>query len=134
MPAAVRRRRPAGSPNAEATQAEGDAEASAILARGQAEAEAMDKRAAAFARYNDAAVLQMLIEVLPKVAQEVAAPMAAIDKLTVISTDGAGELPKQVTTNVVQTLELLKNTTGVDLETLVHRYTDGARPAPAEHA
>jgi flotillin len=109
--------------NAEAVKAEGDAEASAILARGQAEAEAMDKRAAAFAAYNDAAVLQMLIEVLPQLAREVAAPMAAIDKLTVVSTDGAGEMPKQVTSNVVQTLELLKNTTGVDLETLVHRYT-----------
>ncbi len=57
----------------------------------------MNKRAAAFAAYNDAAVLQMLIEVLPQLAHEVAAPMAAIDKLTVISTDGAGEVPKQVT-------------------------------------
>lgn len=118
--------------NAEATQAEGDAEASAILARGQAEAEAMDKRAAAFARYNDAAVLQMLIEVLPQLAKEVAAPMAAIDKLTVVSTDGAGALPKQVTDNVVQTLELLKNTTGVDLQGIVQRYTEPATDRPVE--
>ncbi|WP_278257799.1 hypothetical protein [Nocardioides convexus] len=40
----------------------------------------MDKRAEAFANYNDAAVLQMLIEVLPQVAKEVAAPIAAIDR------------------------------------------------------
>lgn len=33
------------------------------------EVEAMDKRAAAFARYNDAAVPQMLIEVLPQLAK-----------------------------------------------------------------
>jgi flotillin len=118
--------------NAEATQAEGDAEASAILARGQAEAEAMDKRADAFSRYNDAAVLQMLIEVLPKVAREVAAPMAAIDKLTVVSTDGAGELPKQVTNNVVQTLELLNNTTGVDLDGLIQRYSGNGRAVESE--
>ena len=109
---------------ADATRAEGEAEAAAILAKGQAEAEAMDKRAEAFARYNDAAVLQMLVEVLPQVAREVAAPMASIDKLTVVSTDGAGALPKQVTDNLVQTMELLKNTTGVDLEGLVHKYTD----------
>ena len=51
--------------------------------------------------------------------------MAAIDKLTVISTDGAGALPKQVTDNVVQTMELLKNTTGVDLQALVGRFADG---------
>ena len=110
---------------ADALRAEGDAQAAAILAKGQAEAEAMDKRAAAFAHYNDAAVLQMLVEVLPQVAREVAAPMASIDKLTVVSTDGAGAMPKQVTNGVVQTMELLKNTTGIDLESLVHRYTSG---------
>ena len=89
----------------------------------------MEKRAAAFAKYNEAAVLQMLVEVLPQVAREVAAPMAAIDKLTVVSTDGAGALPKQVTDNLVQTMELLKNTTGVDLQALVGRYADGTAGA-----
>lgn len=116
---------------ADAVRAEGDAEAAAIQAKGQAEADAMDKRAAAFAAYNDAAVLQMLIEVLPQVAREVAAPMGTIDKLTVVSTDGAGAMPKQVTNGVVQTLEMLKNTTGVDLETLVRRYTERDPEAPA---
>lgn len=117
---------------ADATRAEGEAQAAAILATGQAEAEAMTKRADAFARYNEAAVLQMLIEVLPKVAREVAAPMASIDKLTVVSTDGAGALPKQVNNNIVQTMELLKNTTGVDLEAVLHRYTKTAASAVAE--
>lgn len=120
---------------AEAVRAEGEAQAAAILATGQAEAEAMEKRAAAFAKYNEAAVLQMLVEVLPQVAREVAAPMGAIDKLTVVSTDGAGALPKQVTDNLVQTMELLKNTTGVDLQELVGRYASGqagsTRTAPA---
>ena len=74
-------------------------------------------------------MLQMLIEVLPQVAEKVAAPMGAIDKLTVVSTDGAGALPKQVTGNVVETMELIKNTTGVDLSQLLARYTDQAGPA-----
>ncbi len=52
----------------------------------------------------------------------VAAPMSSIDKLTVISTDGAGQLPKQVTSNIVQTMELMKNATGVDLEGLIQGY------------
>lgn len=121
---------------AEALRAEGEAEGAAILARGQAEAEAMNKRADAFARYNDAAVLQMLVEVLPQVAREVAAPMSAIDKLTVISTDGAGEMPKQVTSNIVQAMELIKNSTGVDLSRLVDRYSDeaarGGRPGSGD--
>jgi len=110
---------------ADATRAEGEAQAAAILATGEAEAEAMNKRAEAFSQYNEAAVLQMLIETLPKLAAEVAGPMSAIDTLTVISTDGAGELPRQVATNVTQTLELLKSTVGVDLEGLLSKYTGG---------
>ena len=86
----------------------------------------MDKRAEAFAHYNDAAVLQMLIEVLPQIAREVAAPISAIDQLTIVSTDGAGALPKQVTDNVVQTLSMLKTTTGLDLEGLIKRAVEGA--------
>ena len=81
----------------------------------------MNKRAEAFAHYNEAAVLQMLIEVLPQIAKEVAAPISAIDQLTVISTDGAGALPRQVTDNVAQTLQMLKSATGLDLEALVER-------------
>lgn len=110
---------------AEALRAEGEAEAAAILARGEAEAEAMNKKAEAYARYNDAAVLEMLVQVLPEVAEKVAAPMGAIDKLTVVSTDGAGALPKQVTGNIVETVELLKNTTGVDLTQILSKYTQG---------
>lgn len=104
---------------AEATRAEGEAKAAAVLAVGQAEAEAMEKRAEAFAQYNEAAVLQMLIEILPQMAEKVAAPMGSIDKLTVISTDGAAALPKQVADNVLQTMQLLQDTTGVDLAGIV---------------
>ncbi|KRC53308.1 MULTISPECIES: flotillin family protein [unclassified Nocardioides] len=117
---------------ADATRAEGEAQAAATLAIGQAEAEAMDKRAEAFAHYNDAAVLQMLIEVLPQIAKEVASPIAAIDQLTVLSTDGASALPKQVTDNVTQTLQMLKTATGLDLEALIKKSvgnaTDGLTP------
>lgn len=114
---------------ADATRAEGEAQAAATLAVGHAEAEAMDKRAEAFANYNDAAVLQMLIEVLPQMAKEVAAPIAGIEKLTVISPDGAGALPRQVNDNVMQTLELLKSSTGLDLEAMVHKAVGRATDA-----
>jgi flotillin len=107
---------------ADAVRAEGEARGAAILAEGEAEATAMDKKAEAFASYNEAAVLQMMMEVLPKVAAEVARPMSAIDKLTVISADGASDLPKQVATNLVQTMDLLKSTTGFDIEQLVKKY------------
>jgi flotillin len=112
---------------AEAIQREGEAEASAIAARGAAEASAMQEKADAFASYNEAAVLQMLVGVLPELAGQIAAPMSAIDNLTVVSTDGASHLPKQVTSNVVETLEMLRSTTGLDLQELMARVT-GARP------
>ena len=111
---------------AEAIRAEGEATAAATLATGEAEAEAMRRRAEAYTQYNEAAVLQMLIEVLPKVAAELARPMGNIDKLTVISTDGAGQLPKQVTNNLAQTLEMLTTTTGLDLAGLLAKYAPAA--------
>jgi flotillin len=69
----------------------------------------------------------MLMEVLPKIAHEVSAPIASIDKLTVISADGAAALPKQVSDNLLQTTELIRSTTGVDLTRLLERVA--AAPA-----
>ncbi|MFS3129675.1 flotillin family protein [Nocardioides sp. Bht2] len=119
---------------ADAVRAEGEAQAASVLAIGEAEAEAMNKKAEAFAQYNEAAVLQMLVEILPKLAAEVSAPMAAIDQLTVISTDGAGELPKQVTNNIAQTLQLLKSSTGFDLQEIMGGLGKAQASAPSPAA
>jgi flotillin len=120
--------------NADGVRAQGEAEAAAILATGRAEADAMNSKAEAFANYNDAAVLQMLMEVLPKMAHEVSAPMAGIGKLTVISSDGANALPKQVSNSLIQTMELVSAATGIDLQALLSRVTGQAQekiePAP----
>ncbi|MFD8688110.1 flotillin family protein [Streptomyces sp. NPDC059651] len=112
---------------ADAVRIEGESEAAAIAARGAAEAEAMQKKADAFKQYGDAAVLQMLVEVLPQVVAKAAEPLSAIDKLTVISTDGASQLSRTVTDNVAQGMELLSSTTGVDLAALL-RNLKGAGP------
>ncbi|MFD4210569.1 flotillin domain-containing protein, partial [Micromonospora tulbaghiae] len=118
-----------------AVRIEGEAEAASIAAKGSAEAEAMQKKADAFAQYGDAAVLQMLVEVLPQVVAKASEPLSAIDKLTVVSTDGASQLARTVTDNVAQGMELLSSTTGVDvaalLENLKNRTTGetaGAAP------
>lgn len=108
---------------------EGESEAAAIAARGAAEAEAMQKKADAFKQYGDAAVLQMLVEVLPQVVAKASEPLSAIDKLTVISTDGASQLSRTVTDNVAQGMELLSSTTGVDLAALLQNLK-GAGPKP----
>ena len=72
----------------------------------------MQKKADAFAQYGDAAVLQMLVEVLPQVVAKASEPLSAIDKMTVISTDGASQLSRTVADNVAQGVELLSSTTG----------------------
>ncbi|MFF9346823.1 flotillin family protein [Streptomyces sp. NPDC014734] len=117
---------------ADAVRIEGEAEAAAIAARGAAEAEAMQKKADAFDRYGDAAVLQMLVEVLPNVVAKASEPLSAIDKMTVISTDGASQLSRTVTDNVAQGMELLNSATGVDLAALLKNLKGGkTAPAPA---
>ncbi|WP_446046857.1 flotillin family protein [Streptomyces olivaceus] len=108
---------------ADAVRLEGDAEAAAIGVKGAAEAEAMQKKADAFDRYGDAAVLQMLVEVLPQVVAKASEPLGAVDKMTVISTDGASRLTRTVADNVAQGMELLTSTTGVDLASLLKGIT-----------
>ncbi|MDF6020114.1 flotillin family protein [Streptomyces sp. JH34] len=117
---------------ADAVRIEGESEAAAIAAKGSAEAEAMQKKADAFKQYGDAAVLQMLVEVLPQVVAKASEPLSAIDKMTVISTDGAGQLTRTVADNVAQGLELLNSTTGVDLGALLKNLqTEAGGTAPA---
>ncbi len=117
---------------AEAVEREGTAEASAILARGQAEAQAMQAKADAFAEYGEAAILDLLVRILPEVVKQASAPMGAIDKLTVISTDGASSLTKSVAANVAQGLQLGTDLTGIDLAALLARLGSArsADPGP----
>ncbi|MFD4274950.1 SPFH domain-containing protein [Streptomyces cyaneofuscatus] len=124
---------------ADAVRIEGEAEAASIAAKGAAEAEAMQKKADAFAQYGDAAVLQMLVEVLPQVVAKASEPLSAIDKMTVISTDGASQLARTVTDNVSQGMELLSSTTGVDVAQLLQNLksrtstpTDTSSPSAPE--
>lgn len=120
---------------AHALRVEGEAEAAAILARGEAEAQAMSKKADAYGQYGDAAVLEMLSTMLPNLVREAAAPMSAIDKLTVISTDGASDMTKRVASNVTQGVQLASDLLGVDLSAMFQRVANGDRsmltPPPA---
>ena len=106
---------------ADAIQREGEAEAAAVLAKGQAEAEAMHKRADAFRNYGDAAVLEMVADVLPELVRAAAEPLSAIDKMTVISTDGASQLTRSVAANLEQGLQIGSDITGIDLRGLLSR-------------
>jgi flotillin len=114
---------------AEATRAEGEAEAAAIFAKGEAEARATELRVAALRDESEALLQQRAIEILPEIAKQLAAPYAAIDNLTVISTDGASQLSKQVAGNVTEVTQLLKDSTGIDLAALLTGVIGGRSAA-----
>jgi len=111
---------------AEAVEREGAAEASAIMAKGAAEAKAQQLKAESFAEYGQAAVLDLLVQVLPQVVEAAARPMAGIDKLTVISADGPAALGRTVAANIAQGLQLGSDLTGIDLSRLLARLGGSA--------
>ena len=101
-----------------------DAEAAGIQAKGLAEAEAMEKKAEAMKKYGQAAILEMIVKVLPDVAKAVAEPLASIDKVTVFaggdgSNGGVSGISANVPTVMAQTFETVKAATGVDLADIV---------------
>ena len=117
---------------AAAVEAEGRAEAAAILAKGEAQAESMRLKAEAFRQYGDAAVLDLVVDVLPGVVRAAAEPLSAVDRMTVISTDGASQLVKSVASNVEQGMQIGSDLTGIDLRGLFTRLAgDGGASASA---
>lgn len=116
---------------ADAVRVQGDAQASAAEAVGKAEASAMDAKAVAYQKYGDAAIVQLLIEKAPEIARELAAPMGNIDKLTVISTDGASALPKSVANNFGQLDDVIGNLTGMKLTDLISSFTSSSNESKA---
>ncbi len=116
---------------AEGIRAVGEAEAAAIQAKGIAEAEAMEKKAEAYAKYNKAAVAEMMIKVLPDVAAKIAEPLGQIDKITIIGGDGGSNGVEQVAGNVpavmAKLFESMKEATGIDLADIVKADTYDAK-------
>jgi len=127
-----------GQGEADARRAKGLAEAEVIQAQGSAEAEAMHKKADAWARYNEAAMTQMVLDKLPEIARAVAEPLGRIDRMVVISGDGqtggASKITGDVTNIIAQLPPLVEALTGVDLDNVVKAVPklmdDPPKPAP----
>ena len=75
---------------AAATRLQGEAEAEIILLKGEAEAKAMNVKAEAYQEWNQAAVVDRLISSMPELLRALAAPLANVDKITIVST-GEGD-------------------------------------------
>ncbi|XP_020801140.1 flotillin-1 isoform X1 [Drosophila serrata] len=109
---------------AESIKIRGEAEAFAISAKAKAEAEQMAQKAEAWREYREAAMVEMLLDTLPKVAAEVAAPLSQAKKITMVSSGqgeiGAAKLTGEILQIVNKVPELVKNITGVDIARSVH--------------
>ncbi|MEL7564545.1 MAG: flotillin family protein [Dehalobacterium sp.] len=107
---------------ADAERAQGTAAADVIRLKGLAEAEAKEKLAEAFEKFGEAAVLDIIVKMLPELAAKIAEPLKSIDKLTVVDTGngtGATRVSNYVTSLMATAPEMLKNISGLDLEQLV---------------
>ena len=108
----------------------GEAEAEAIRAKGIAEAEAMEKKAEAYQKYNNAAMAEMLIGVLPEIAAKIAEPLTQIDKITIIGGDqsnGVSSVADNVPAVMARLFETMRDTVGIDLAEIVKAGTYDAK-------
>jgi len=106
---------------AEAIALKGDAKAFAVEAKAKAEAEQMAKKADAWNEYGKAALMDMMLKMMPKVAAEVAAPLSKANKITMISDSnsdiGASKLTKEVLDIMSAIPDTVHKMTGVDIST-----------------
>lgn len=105
--------------DAEAKALKGEAEAYAIEVKAKAEAEQMAKKADAWKEYKEAALVDMMLKVLPQVAAEVSAPLSQANKITMVSTGDGPVGASRVTGEVLEIMgslpDTVKQMTGVDI-------------------
>ena len=114
---------------AEAAKAEADAikykamaEAEGIAAVGAAEAEAIDKKAEAQKKMGEASIVELVMEALPKITANAAAPLTNVDKIVMYGEGGSTKMIKDVMNSTNQILEGVKEATGIDITNIVSSY------------
>uniref|UniRef100_A0A671SSR8 Flotillin n=1 Tax=Sinocyclocheilus anshuiensis TaxID=1608454 RepID=A0A671SSR8_9TELE len=119
---------------AEAIRMKGEAEAFAMEAKGRAEAEQMTKKAEAFKEYKEGAMVDMLLEKLPLMAEEISKPLCAAQKVTMVSSGGSEVGAAKLTGEVLEIMTRLPSAveklTGVNISqvtTLTSVLVSGCR-------
>lgn len=128
----------AGVANADKERAEGAAQADVIRLKGLAEAEAKDKIADALKKYGEAAIVELIIERFPEIARAIAEPLAKTEKIVIVDgggsgpNSGAGKVTGYVTDLLAKMPETVNALTGVDVNQLIKRLTEGNEKGRAE--
>jgi flotillin len=135
-----------GLAEAEANKARGLAEAAIIEAQGTATAEAMKLKAESFKQYNQAAIIEMIVRILPELAGKISEPLAKTEKIVIINSgNGVGGGASKVTGDVTQIMSqlppVIESLTGIKFEKLIEQVPAlrkaigrdaGDQPKPAE--
>ncbi|WP_379139825.1 flotillin family protein [Paenibacillus sp. sgz500992] len=108
-----------GLATAEAELAKGKANAEIVQLAGAAEAGALEKKAEAYKQFTQAALIVEFLKVLPELADKIASPLAKVDKITVISQDGASSGVNKITGDIAKIMaqvpELTQTLTGMNV-------------------
>jgi flotillin len=115
-----------GLAEAEANQAKGLAGAAVIEAQGRATAEAMRVKAEAFKQYNEAAVIEMIVKVMPEIAGKISEPLSKTEKIVIINSGngpggGASKLTGDITSIISQLPPIVESLTGLKFEKLLEQ-------------
>src|ERR1700744_4853147 len=110
--------------HASSIRQQGEAEAEIIFKKGEAEAKAMNVKAEAFQEYNQAAVIDRLFASMPEVVKALAAPLANVDKITIVSTgngdaSGMNKITGDITKMAAQGPALFETLSGMPLSELL---------------
>jgi flotillin len=126
--------------HASSIRQQGEAEAEIIFKKGDAEARAMNVKAEAYQEYNQAAVYDKLLTSLPEVVKAMAAPLANVDKITVVSTGngdatGMNKITGDLTKMAAQVPALFETLSGMSITDLLSKVRGigdkGPRPPDA---
>ena len=108
---------------AEAFTLKGESEAFAIEAKATAEAEQMAKKADAWKEYEKAALVDMMLKVLPQVASEIAAPLSKVNKITMVADAngeiGASRMTDEVLSVMTKVPEIVGAMTGINIKKIM---------------
>jgi flotillin len=112
--------------HAASTRATGEAEAEIIFKKGEAEAKAMNVKAEAYQEYNQAAVVDRLLTNMPEIVRALAAPLANVDKITIVSTgngdaSGMHKITGDMTAMAAQIPALFETLSGMQLSDLLSK-------------
>jgi len=115
----------------------GAGEADALRARGLAEAEAMAAKADSWKGYNEAAITDRVLGILPELAAAISAPLAQTEKIVMIGGGGNGAGPgaHKITRDVTQVMAelpaVVEALTGKSMEELA-KHIPGVTNGDAE--